>query len=86
MYFGNSSKTELDDLIRQYGQQAKTLLEETNADHVLYAIQYYGVFNKVTRFYLQPMSDDEFIKNFSQFKKKLIFAVHNPNLADKNVA
>ena len=76
---GKLSREELDRLIENYGQKAKDKMEETKADHVLYAIKKTGSFSKLVTLYCQPLTEEEFIKYFSKQGKRMIYAVHNPN-------
>lgn len=64
--------------IRKFGKEAKKLLAETGADHVLYAIKKYskdGLFEEVT-FYQRPMTDKEFDELVAIIPNVTVYALH----------
>lgn len=84
LLYDKDTRENVDKLIYEYGQKAKDLMEETSADHVLYAIEHIGLMKRVC-FYTQPMTDEQFHTHFAYQGKRMIYAVHNPATgADKS--
>ena len=60
--------------LQKFEQEAKKLLDETGADHVVYGIYEDGHL-KEARFYLQPMSEEEFDR-VASLSGVIVYALH----------
>lgn len=64
--------------LQRFEREARKLLVETGADHVLYGVKHYddaGELEEV-RFYLQPMDDERFDRDVASAKGVTVYAVH----------
>ena len=64
--------------LQRFEREARKLLAETGADHVLYGMKHYddaGELEEV-RFYLQPMDDEWFDRYVASYKGVTVYAVH----------
>ena len=76
--FGEMCLKDVGKHLREFGAEAKKLLDKTGADHILYGVKLYnndGELEKV-KFYLLPMSDEEFEKVVANKRKTLVYAYH----------
>ena len=64
--------------IREFEKEAKKVLEETGADHVVYAVKYYDDDEALEeiRFYMIPMADEEFRKDVAGKPGIRVYALH----------
>ena len=64
--------------LQRFAVEAWKLLAETDADHVLYGRKLYGEGGELEelRFYLMPMTDEEFEKEVVPLKGQQVYAVH----------
>ena len=77
-YKSKEDAAEVERLKKEYLEKAVACMNETNADHVLYAIQYVGLLKRIAFYEPQPLTDDEFNMRFAYQGKRHIYAVHNP--------
>lgn len=62
--------------LQKFEQEAKKLLDETGADHVVYGMKIYEDGHlKEARFYLQPMSEEEFDR-VASLSGVIVYALH----------
>lgn len=76
--FGQGPLNKLEESIREFEQEAKKVLEDTGADHVVYAVKYYddnGELDEI-RFYMIPMNDEEFDKDVASKPGIRVYALH----------
>lgn len=73
---GEMPKKNMQNCIREWGLKAKEVLEETGAEHVVYATKLLDKDGDVEeiRFYIKPMSDDELDQ--ASFLYDHIYALH----------
>lgn len=76
--FGQGPLNKLEESIREFEQEAKKVLEETGADHVVYAVKYYDDDEALEeiRFYMIPMTDEEFQKDVAGKPGIRVYALH----------
>ena len=66
--------------LQKFEQEAKKLLDETGADHVVYGMKIYEDGHlKEARFYLQPMSEEEFDR-VASLSGVIVYALHKKRL------
>lgn len=77
--FGQGPINKLEESIREFEKEAKKVLEETGADHVVYAVKYYDDDEALDeiRFYMIPMADEEFQKDVASQVGVRVYALHN---------
>ena len=76
--FGQGPLNKVVESIQQFGQEAKKVLKETGADHVVYAIKYLddnGELDEVC-FYMHPMTEEEFEKEVANKPGVQVCALH----------
>ena len=81
--FGQMPLREVAGHLRRFAEEAKRLLENTGADHVVYGMKTYdedGTLEHVT-FYLWPMNDEEFQSDVATLKGVTIYALHKGTVA-----
>ena len=69
--------------IRRFEKKASKVLEETGADHVVYAVKHFSEAMpnepselQEVRFHMIPLDDKEFIKRTSALRNDLVYALH----------
>lgn len=75
---GQGPLNKLEESIREFEQEAKKVLEETGADHVVYAVKDYdddGELDEI-RFYMIAMDDEEFQKDVASKPGLRVYALH----------
>ena len=61
--------------LQKFEQEAKKLLEETGADHVVYGMKIYEDGHlKEARFYLQPMKEE--FERVAKLRGVVVYALH----------
>ena len=76
--YGQMPAMDVDKYLRDFERQAKEVLEETGADHVLYGIKSYdndGNLEEV-RYYMIAMDDDRFEKDVASKPGATVYALH----------
>ncbi len=78
---GYMGLSKLPEILREYRTKALAVLENENADHVIYATKIYGDDGETSkvRFYMIPLSDDDFCRRthmFATMYDGIIYAVH----------
>lgn len=76
--FGQGPLNKLTESIQQFELEAKKVLEETGADHVVYAVKYLddnGELEEI-RFYMIPMTEEEFEKEVANKPGIQVYALH----------
>lgn len=75
---GEMPPKELPVLLKEYGAQAKELLEKGGADHVVYAVIEYTPESemKEVQFYMLEMDDKTFQERVNLLKDSVVYAVH----------
>lgn len=76
--FGQMPLKNVDGWLRKFAADAKKLLDETDADHVVYGLKIYdddGDLDTV-KFYMQPMTDNEFQEDVATLKGVTVYALH----------
>ena len=79
MNFGQMSMKDINKTLREFNVEAIKILKETGADHVLYGIKFYGKSGEhleEVRFYMLPLSDEEFDRKFNISMNMIVYAVH----------
>lgn len=76
--FGQGPLNKLEESIREFEKEAMKVLEDTGADHVVYAVKEYGKDDELDeiRFYMIPMSDEEFQKDVASQPGLRVYALH----------
>lgn len=76
--FGQGPLNKLEESIREFEKEAMKVLEDTGADHVVYAVKEYGEDDELDeiRFYMIPMSDEEFQKDVASQPGLRVYALH----------
>ena len=76
--FGQMPRTKMQENLQRFEVEARKLLAETGADHVLYGRKLYDEAGELEelRFYLFPMSDQEFEERVAPLKGQQVYAVH----------
>lgn len=69
---------EMQERLQQFEVKAREMLVNTDADHVLYGRKLYNGDGKLKelRFYMLPMSDEEFEERVAPLKNQQVYAVH----------
>ena len=75
---GQMPRKKMQENLQRFEVEARKLLAETGADHVLYGRKLYDEGGELEelRFYLMPMSDEEFEKEVVPLKSQQVYAVH----------
>ena len=76
--FGQMPVKNVDGHLREFAKKAKEVMSETGADHVVYGLKLYdddGDLEEV-KFYMLPMSDDDFQSDVASLKGCAIYALH----------
>ena len=75
---GEMRHSEVQGYIRNFEQAAKTTLDTTGAAHVVYARKLFDENGKLeeVRFYLHPMTEEEFDRNVATLKHNQVYALH----------
>ena len=71
-------KNEMQAQLQRFEVKAREILADTDADHVLYGRKLYDEAGELEelRFYLLPMSDEEFEERVASLKGQQVYAVH----------
>ena len=71
-------RKEMQENLQRFEAKARKLLAETGADHVLYGRKLYSESGELEelRFYLMPMTDDEFEERVALLKNQQVYALH----------
>lgn len=71
-------RSEVQNKIQEFEQAAKKILEDTGADHVLYAIKYFddNCTLEEVKFYELPMTDEEFEDRVARQVRVQVYALH----------
>lgn len=76
--FGQMRVKEVDGHLREFAKEARKVMEETCADHVVYGMKLYdddGDLEEV-KFYMVPMNDSDFQSDVASLKGCVIYALH----------
>ena len=75
---GKMPRNKMQENLHRYESEARKLLAETGADHVVYGRKLYTEDGELEelRFYLMPMTDEEFEKEVVPLKSQQVYAVH----------
>lgn len=79
MNFGQMSMKDINKTLREFNVEAIKVLKETGADHILYGIKFYdksGEHLEEVKFYMLPLSDEEFDRKFNISMNMIVYAVH----------
>ena len=76
--FGQMPARDVDKYLQDFERQAKEVLEETGADHVLYGVKGYNLDGDLdeVRFYMIAMDDDRFEKEVASKAGVTVYALH----------
>lgn len=74
--YGNMSYPDAMKEMQEFELEAKKVLEETGADHVVYGSRKLTVYGWEVNYYMIPMSDERFYKDIWRIKDRLIYALH----------
>ena len=76
--FGQMPLENVADELRKFEKQALETLKETGADHVVYGLKVYGEdgYTDCVKFYMKPMSNDDFYNDVATLKNCIVYAVH----------
>ncbi len=75
---GQMPRNKMQETLQRYEVEARKLLAETGADHVVYGRKLYtddGELEEL-RFYLLPMTDAEFEERVARLKNQQVYAIH----------
>jgi len=80
--FGQMSRADVQKHIQRFEQEAKKLMDNTGADHVLYARKIYSENERLeeVRFYLIPMTDEKFERDVVPLQHQQVYALHKQNM------
>lgn len=75
---GKMPRKKMQENLQRFEVEARKLLAETGADHVLYGRKLYDESGELDelRFYLMPMTDEEFEERVVPLKNQQVYAVH----------
>lgn len=75
---GKMPRKKMQENLQRFEVEARKLLAETGADHVLYGRKLYDESGELDelRFYLMPMTDEEFEKEVVPLKGQQVYAIH----------
>lgn len=76
--FGQMHLRDIPENLRKFAAQARAVLDETGADHVVYGLKVYdkdGDLEQV-KFYMTPMTDKEFQEDVASLKGCVVYAMH----------
>ena len=75
---GRMPRKKMQENLQKFEVEARKLLGETGADHVLYGRKLYDDNGELEelRFYLLPMSDEEFEERVVPLKNQQVYAIH----------
>ena len=79
MNFGQMPMKDVNKTLREFNAEAIKILKETRVDHVLYGIKFYdnsGERLEEVKFYMLPLSDEEFDRKFNISMNMIVYAVH----------
>lgn len=78
---GTMSLEDIPNMLRDQEIKAAELLDEGNADHVLYACKIYGRGDRViaVQCYMEQMNDEKFCSVTGKVNGAVIYALHNRN-------
>lgn len=74
--YGNMSYPDAMKEMQEFELEAKKVLEETGADHVVYGSRKLTVYGWEVNYYMIPMDDERFYKDIWRIKDRLIYALH----------
>lgn len=76
--FGQMPMENVQKNLQTFETEARKILKETGADHVLYGVKLLGDDYEVeeVKFYLEPMTDEEFEKKVASIPGVQVYAVH----------
>ena len=75
---GKMPRNKMQENLQRYEVEARKLLAETGADHVVYGRKLFADDGELEelRFYLMPMTDEEFEDRVVPLKNQQVYAVH----------
>lgn len=75
---GKMPRKKMQENLQRFEVEARKLMAETGADHVLYGRKLYDESGELDelRFYLMPMTDEEFEERVVPLKNQQVYAVH----------
>ena len=75
--YGKMPRNKMQENLQRFEVEARKLLAETGADHVVYGRKLYNEDGELEelRFYLVPMTDDEF-DDVAALKNQQVYALH----------
>lgn len=75
---GQMPKLDMQKHLREFELEARKLLKKTKADHVVFGVKHFDEEGKLTeiRFYLKPMSDEEFYRSTGELHGCQVYALH----------
>jgi len=77
--FGQMPLRNVDKNLREFAETARTIMDKTHADHVVYGLKTYdddGILEEV-KFYLMPMNDYDFQNDVATLTGCTVYALHN---------
>lgn len=78
LQFGQMPLKNVQSNLDVFRQKALEILEETGADHVLYAVKHYNEDDELdmVKFYLEPMDDERYDRDVASASGVVVYAVH----------
>ena len=75
---GQMTLKQVQENLQRFERKAIEILAETEADHVLYGVKYYGDGGEIEKvgFYLEPMDDERFDRDVSNVSDAIVYTVH----------
>ena len=75
---GQMTLKQVQENLQRFERKAREILAETESDHVLYGVKYYGDDGKLEKvtFYLETMDDERFDRDVSSISNVTVYAVH----------
>lgn len=76
--FGQMRLEDVDKHLKEFGAEAKKMLDKIGADHILYGVKLYSDDDELeeVKFYMLPMSDEEFEKDVANKRGIIVYAHH----------
>lgn len=77
-HFGQMRVKDVDGHLREFAKQARKVMDDTGADHVVYGMKLYdedGDLEEV-KFYMAPMTDEIFQSDVATLDDCVIYALH----------
>lgn len=78
LQYGQMSRKNVQSNLDIFRRKALEILQQTGADHVLYAVKHYNEDDELNlvKFYLEPMDDERYDRDVASASGVVVYAVH----------